>query len=143
MLRAARLGIGLLFDSLSTPERCRVLTDAYRAAGGAEPCIAVRRAWIGEPPRGRTDAQLDAYRTYSPRAAQAHWGSDELIGGADAAIVATGLVEVADRAGLDALNIRLHVPGVAPDAVREQIVLLGDGVVSTVRAALQGRAGAS
>ena len=33
--RASALGIGLLFDSLSTPERIRELIDAYRAAGGA------------------------------------------------------------------------------------------------------------
>ena len=35
---AARLGAGILFDSLSTPERCRELIDAYREAGGTGPC---------------------------------------------------------------------------------------------------------
>jgi alkanesulfonate monooxygenase SsuD/methylene tetrahydromethanopterin reductase-like flavin-dependent oxidoreductase (luciferase family) len=138
--RAASLGIGLLFDSLSIPERCRELTDAYRAAGGAGPCVAVRRAWIGQPPRGRTDEQLDVYRTYSSHAAQSHWGGDELVGGTDGATVADGLVDVAERAGLDALNIRLHVPGTAPEEVREQIELLGSGVVPEVRARLQPRA---
>jgi hypothetical protein len=83
------------------------------------------------------------YRTYSSRAAQAHWGGDELVGGTDAESVATGLLDVAERAGLDALNIRLHVPGVAPDAVREQIEQLGDEVVPQVRDALRARVGAS
>jgi alkanesulfonate monooxygenase SsuD/methylene tetrahydromethanopterin reductase-like flavin-dependent oxidoreductase (luciferase family) len=136
--RAARLGIGLLFDSLSTPERCRELTDAYRAAGGPGPCVAVRRAWIGEPPRGRTDEQLDVYRTYSSRAAQSHWGGDELIGGADGPTVVAGLVDVVERAGLDAVNLRLHVPGTTPEEVREQIALLGDQVVPEVRASVTG-----
>jgi alkanesulfonate monooxygenase SsuD/methylene tetrahydromethanopterin reductase-like flavin-dependent oxidoreductase (luciferase family) len=139
--RAARLRLGLLFDSLSTPERCRVLTDAYRAEGGTAPCVAVRRAWIGEPPRGRTDAQLDVYRTYSSRAAQAHWGGDELVGAAEAEGVAAGLLDVAERAGIDALNIRLHVPGVAPGTVREQIERLGHEVVPRVRDTLRTRVG--
>ncbi len=45
--RAARLGAGLLFDSLSTPERCRELIDAYHEAGGSAPCVLIRRAWVG------------------------------------------------------------------------------------------------
>jgi hypothetical protein len=53
------------------------------------------------------------------------------------------MLDVAERAGLDALNIRLHVPGVAPDAVREQIEQLGDEVVPQVRDALRTRVGAS
>jgi alkanesulfonate monooxygenase SsuD/methylene tetrahydromethanopterin reductase-like flavin-dependent oxidoreductase (luciferase family) len=135
--RAARLGVGLLFDSLSTAERVRRLTDAYRGAGGRGPCIAVRRAWIGDPPRGRTDEQLDVYRTYSSSAAQLHWGGDELIDGTDSATVVDGLVDVAARAGVDGLNVRLHVPGVAPAAVREQIVELGRDVAPRVQAALR------
>jgi alkanesulfonate monooxygenase SsuD/methylene tetrahydromethanopterin reductase-like flavin-dependent oxidoreductase (luciferase family) len=137
--RAARLHVGLLFDSLSTPERCRELTDAYRSAGGTGPCVAVRRAWIGEPPKGRIDAQLDVYRTYSSRAAQATWGRDELVGGSDGATVAQGLADVAARAGLDALNLRLHVPGVEPATVREQIERLGTETVPRLRQALDQR----
>ena len=52
--RAARLGVGMLFDSLSTPPRCRELTDAYRDAGGPGPCILIRRAWLGELPAVRS-----------------------------------------------------------------------------------------
>ncbi len=137
--RAAALGVGLLFDSLSTPERCRELTDAYRAAGGRGACIAVRRVWIGEPPVDRTAEQLDVYRSYSSRAAQARWGSDELVRGADGAAVADGLAEVAERAGVDALNLRVHVPGVAPEAVREQIERLGDETVAPTAGALAAR----
>ena len=33
------LGAGLLFDSLSTPERCGELIDVYREAGGTGPCV--------------------------------------------------------------------------------------------------------
>ena len=93
---------GLLFDSLSTPERCRELTDAYRAAGGTGPCVMIRRAWVGEPPRQRLDDQLDVYRSYSSAAAQQHWGGDELVDAPTPARVIEGLVEALHRAGADA-----------------------------------------
>jgi alkanesulfonate monooxygenase SsuD/methylene tetrahydromethanopterin reductase-like flavin-dependent oxidoreductase (luciferase family) len=134
--RAAALGVGILFDSLSLAERCRELTEAYREAGGTGPVIMIRRAWLGEPPQEQMDQQLDVYRGYSSRAAQLHWGGNELIGSADAEAVADALADVARRAGADALNLRVHVPGVAPEAVREQIGLLGDAVLPTLRTAM-------
>jgi len=135
--RAARLGVGILFDSLSAPDRCRVLTDAYREAGGDGPCILIRRAWLGEPPRARVDEQLDRYRSYTPSSAQAHWGEgSQLVDAADPGAVAEELAAVAREVGADALNLRVHVPGVAPSAAREQIAGLGDAVVPALRDAL-------
>lgn len=135
--RASRVGAGLLFDSLSAPERCRRLTDGYRDAGGAQACVLIRRAWLGDPPRQKMSDQLDVYRGYSSPVAQAHWGDDELITSTDGAEVAAGLVDAMDRAGADALNVRVHVPGLAPEAAREQITALGDEVVGRVRSALR------
>ena len=59
-------GVGLVFDSLTTPARCRELVDAYRAVGGTAPCVLIRRAWVGEPPAQQTAQQLDPYRSYAP-----------------------------------------------------------------------------
>jgi len=134
--RAAALGVGILFDSLSTPERCRELTDVYRGAGGTGPCIVIRRAWLGDPPRWHLEEQLSVYRGYTPLSAQEHWGGDEFVGGDDAAVVADGLIDAARRAGADAVNLRVHVPGVAPESAREQITNLGDAVVGPLRNAL-------
>jgi alkanesulfonate monooxygenase SsuD/methylene tetrahydromethanopterin reductase-like flavin-dependent oxidoreductase (luciferase family) len=131
--RAARHGVGILFDSLSTPERCRELSDAYRAAGGAGPCILIRRAWVGEPPREGVARQLDAYRSYAPLASQAHWEGEQLVASASARDVAAGLADAAHRAGADAVNIRIHVAGVTPEAARQQILRLGDEVVPFLR----------
>jgi alkanesulfonate monooxygenase SsuD/methylene tetrahydromethanopterin reductase-like flavin-dependent oxidoreductase (luciferase family) len=137
--RAARLGVGILFDSLSTPDRCRVLVDAYRAAGGDGPCVLIRRAWLGDPPQDRVDEQLDRYRSYTPRSAQAHWGEGrELVGAADPDAVADELVAVAAAVGADALNLRVHVPGVPPETAREQIAGLGDSVLPRLHHALAG-----
>ncbi len=134
--RAARLGAGLLFDSLSTPERCRELTDAYRAAGGSAPCVLIRRAWVGDPPRARLDDQLDVYRSYTPPSAQELWGRNELVDAPTATSVVEGLLDAVHRSGTDALNLRVHVPGVAPATAREQIIRLGDEVLDPLRAAL-------
>ena len=131
--RAAALGAGLLFDSLSTPERCRQLTDAYRAAGGTGSCVLIRRAWVGDPPRERVDDQVDVYRGYSSTSAMQHWGTDELVVAPDGATVAKALLDVVERAGADALNLRVHVPGVAPGDAREQIARLGQEVLGKIR----------
>lgn len=122
--RAAANDVGLLFDSLSTPERVRELTDAYRDAGGTGACVLVRRVWIGPPPTDLFRAQVDVYRSYSPAEAQKRWKADQVLGTAD---------EIADamrRAGCDAVNLRIHVPGVSPAAAREQIAALGGTVLA-------------
>ena len=134
--RAATHGCGLLFDSLVTPARCRALVDAYRAAGGTAPVLLVRRCWLGEPPRAEIDRQVDVYRSYAAGAAPTHWGSDEMIHARDANEVVERLVATARAAGADALNLRVHVPGVSAAAAREQIEGLGTDVVPGVRAAL-------
>jgi len=133
--RAARVGAGLLFDSLVTAERVRVLVDAYRDAGGTGPSVLVRRAWVGAPPRADVDRQVDVYRGYAPERAPAHWGADEMVVASDAAEVAQQLLDAQRAAGADALNLRVHVPGVDEVAAREQIAILGDEVVPRVRGA--------
>jgi alkanesulfonate monooxygenase SsuD/methylene tetrahydromethanopterin reductase-like flavin-dependent oxidoreductase (luciferase family) len=134
--RAARNGAGILLDSLTTPARARELTDAYRAAGGTQPCILIRRAWVGEPWRARVDAQVDVYRSYAGAAAVEHWGSDELQAAPEPGAVVAGLLDALRESGCDALNIRVHVPGVTAEVVREQIVRIGRDVVPGVRAGL-------
>ena len=131
--RAARHGVGILFDSLSTPERCRELSGAYRAAGGNGPCILIRRAWVGEPPREGVARQLDVYRSYAPDASQTHWRGEQLVASTVAGEVAGGLADAARRAGADAVNVRIHVAGVTPEAAREQIARLGDQVIPALR----------
>jgi len=134
--RAAAAGVGLVFDSLSVPARCRELVDAYRAAGGPGPCVLVRRAWIGEPPAQLHTGQVDAYRSYAPAGAAASWGPNELATAPEAGKVAALLVDAARAAGADALNIRVHVAGVTPADARAQIERLGDEAVPVVRDAL-------
>jgi alkanesulfonate monooxygenase SsuD/methylene tetrahydromethanopterin reductase-like flavin-dependent oxidoreductase (luciferase family) len=133
--RAAAADVGLLFDSMSSPERIRRLTDAYRAAGGTGACVLIRRAWVGPPPTGLLERQLDVYRGYAPATAQAHWNADELLTAPTAEAVAEQLAAIASAAGADAVNLRIHVPGVSPDAARDQIARLA-ATVAPLHAAL-------
>jgi len=130
--RAAAQDVGLIFDSLSTPARVRELVNAYREAGGQQPCVLIRRAWVGPPPRALVDQQVDVYRSYSSADAMQHWGRDELAVAEDPADVAAHLVGTLHASGCDALNLRIHVPGVAPTDAREQIERLGTAVLPLV-----------
>jgi len=134
--RAAKVGAGLLFDSLTSTARCGTLVDAYREVGGSEPCILIRRAWVGAPPREQVEQQLDVYRSYSATAAMSHWEGDQLAAADDPDAVAQRLADAAREAHADALNLRIHVPGVSPAAAREQIAALGETVLPKLRALL-------
>ncbi len=134
--RAARVGAGVILDSLASVARCRELTDAYRAAGGAESIVLVRRVWVGDPPRARLDDQVQVYRSYAPPGATAAWGADELLTDTDDDALAARVAQTVLDAGADACNVRIHVPGVDPVAARTQIAHLGREVVPRLRETL-------
>jgi len=132
--RSAALSLGVLFDSLQPPERIRALVAMYREAGGTEPCILIRRAWVGAPPADAVAGQMQFYRGYTSPGTQAHWGDrQELIGGPDGAAVAEGLAGVLEASGCDALNLRVHVHGIPPEAIRDQIERIGSEVLPQLR----------
>jgi len=133
--RAAQLRVGLLFDSLSTPARVRALSDAYHDAGGDRPCVLVRRVWVGAPPTEQVDKQLDRYRSYASTGAQEHWTGEQLLADDDAGALGEQLAAVAAHAGVDAVNVRLHAPGIPPTTIREQIAAMGDVLAATRRSA--------
>lgn len=93
--RAARLDLGVLFDSLQTPAASAQLADELRASGGTGPAVLIRRVWIGEPPRAAIEAQMAHYRSYAPDRAVRNWGDgDGTVVGATGAEAAEALVEV-------------------------------------------------
>jgi alkanesulfonate monooxygenase SsuD/methylene tetrahydromethanopterin reductase-like flavin-dependent oxidoreductase (luciferase family) len=131
--RAAKLGLGVLYDSLQTVTRTRELTDVYRDAGGSAACIAIRRVWLGEPPRDSEQAQMQFYRSYAKTETQQHWGDgEELIAAPTGAELAERLTEFCASGGCDALNLRLHLTGLTPDLVRDQLEAIGADVLPTL-----------
>ncbi len=137
--RAAELGLGVLYDSLQTAAVSARLGAVYRAAGGSGPRIAIRRVWIGEPPDDEMAAQMAHYRSYAPTSAMRNWDGDQLIVGADAVEAADRLVAFLAAADCDAVNVRIHVKGLTPEQVEEQLARQADGFVARLRTGLSER----
>ena len=132
--RAAGLDLGILYDSLQATDHVRALSDAYDEAGGTGPKILIRRVWIGGPPGEAVDNQLDLYRSYTAQGTMARWDQ-----GANTVLAATG-AEAAEQlhaemaaTGTDTINIRIHVVGLSPDYICDQLDLHGELVVPLKR----------
>jgi alkanesulfonate monooxygenase SsuD/methylene tetrahydromethanopterin reductase-like flavin-dependent oxidoreductase (luciferase family) len=124
--RAARLGLGVLFDSLQSIERTRVLTRAYHDAGGEGPCILIRRVWIGPPPAENMATQMDRFRGIATTGAMATWSADDgLLAGDTGAEVAERVHEAMAVAGCDTVNLRVFLAGMTAPLVADQIVRHG------------------
>jgi hypothetical protein len=108
------------------------LSDAYIDAGGAGPRMAIRHVWLGDPPREAIAAKVGEYRASSAGTGRSFAG-DELITSSDPAEIAERVVAAVLDSRKTCVNIRVHVPGVAPAQAREQIVAVGEQVVPLVR----------
>ncbi|MEO5839095.1 MAG: LLM class flavin-dependent oxidoreductase [Acidimicrobiales bacterium] len=141
--RAARLGLGLVYDSLQTVERTRALSDLHADEGGTAPRILIRRVWLGPPPLDALTAQMARFRAVGPADLQEHWDPD---GGLVSALDGTELAErlhgfiVGGRC--DAINLRVFQAGLSPEAVCEQIALLGEQTLPHLRSLLNERGSA-
>ncbi len=125
--RAAGLGLGILYDSLQATDHVRALSDAYDEAGGTGPKILIRRVWIGGPPGEAVDNQLDLYRTYTTEGTMARWdqGANTVLA-TDATEAAEQLWAAMEATGSNTINIRIHVVGLSPAYIRDQLDLHGE-----------------
>ena len=89
--------------------------------------------WLGSPPKEAFEAQFEVYQSYSPTEALSHWRDNGWICGDDAASLATELAEALRTTNSTCLNLRIHAPGIAPDAAREQIAVLGSEMLPRLR----------
>lgn len=118
--RAASAGAGLLFDSLTTVQRCRELADVYRDCGGGGPVVLIRRVAAGASSGERDEQQREFYEGYASPAAITHWGAQEQAAG-DARAIAESLTAQARAVGADCLNLRVHAAGMTVAQVRDEI----------------------
>jgi alkanesulfonate monooxygenase SsuD/methylene tetrahydromethanopterin reductase-like flavin-dependent oxidoreductase (luciferase family) len=132
--RAARCGAGILMEGMSTPDRLRRLTAGYEDAGGSGPRVLIRRVWLGALPTDLVDRQRRVYDSYAGPAAL--FGEDQTVCTDGCDEMVERLVTMASRAGADSLNLRVHLPGIPADVVRDQIGRLGAEVVAPLRAGL-------
>ncbi len=127
--RAAKHQLAILYDSLQPPEISRTLSEEYLAAGGEAARILIRRVWVGEPPTEEMAAQMAHYRSYASDKAQQNWGDyDSLISGATPAEAAEKLAVVLAESACDTVNIRVHIKGLTPTQVGEQLDMYSENL---------------
>ena len=78
------------------------------------------------------EAQRRVYDSYA--GAGPGFGGDQTVAADDPADLAEQLDRAVRESGADALNLRIHLPGMPPQEVREQISRLGAEVVPRLRA---------
>jgi alkanesulfonate monooxygenase SsuD/methylene tetrahydromethanopterin reductase-like flavin-dependent oxidoreductase (luciferase family) len=134
--RAATVGAGVLMEGMSDIDRLARLTSAYDQAGGAQAKVLIRRVWLGDVATDLVDRQRQVYDrvTGDPTT----FGADQTVSADDPGTLVDRLAEVVRRAGATSLDLRVHLPGMTPASVRQQIVRLGAEVVAPLRAALRG-----
>ena len=130
-VRAARCGAGLLMEGMSAPERLARLTAAYGEAGGTGSKVLIRRVWLGRVRSQLVDKQRAVYESYAADATS--FGADQTIASDDPGEMAQRLAATMKEVGADAVNLRVQLPGMEPEQVREQITEIGATVVPALR----------
>jgi alkanesulfonate monooxygenase SsuD/methylene tetrahydromethanopterin reductase-like flavin-dependent oxidoreductase (luciferase family) len=137
-VRAARCGAGILLEGMSTPERLARLTRAFGEAGGTGSKVLIRRVWLGRVQSGLIESQRAVYESY----ASGPFGADQTVASDEPGEVMEQLATTMREVGADALNLRVQLPGMEPEQVREQILRIGSTVVLPLKEFLisEGRA---
>jgi alkanesulfonate monooxygenase SsuD/methylene tetrahydromethanopterin reductase-like flavin-dependent oxidoreductase (luciferase family) len=129
--RAATVGAGILMEGMSDVDRLARLTAAYDGSGGSAAKVLIRRVWLGDLRGDLVARQRQVYDSVTGDPAA--FGADQTVSSADPVALAELLSEAARRAGATSLDLRVHLPGMAPEAVRGQISALGAEVVSRLK----------
>ena len=130
--RAARCGAGILLEGMSSPERLAGLVRAFDEAGGQGAKVLIRRVWLGRSRSDLIDAQRAVYESYAAPATS--FGEDQTIATDDPDDMVARLLAVVTEVGADAVNLRIQLPGMVPEQVREQIERIGTTVVEPLKA---------
>jgi alkanesulfonate monooxygenase SsuD/methylene tetrahydromethanopterin reductase-like flavin-dependent oxidoreductase (luciferase family) len=130
-VRAARCGAGILMEGMSAPPRLARLTRAFEESEGTGSRVLIRRVWLGRMPSGLVEGQRAVYESYA--AAASSFGEDETIVCERPDEMVERLAATVAEVGADALNLRVQLPGMSPEHVREQIALIGSGVVGSLK----------
>ncbi len=117
---------------MSEPRRLAALTRAYTEAGGTGPKVLIRRVWLGRVASGLVARQRAVYESYAER--PNGFGDDQTVASDEPAELAAQLAAIAEEVGADALNLRVQLPGMTPETVRDQITTIGTAVVGLLRA---------
>ncbi len=129
--RAAVCGAGILSEGMSTVERLRSICDAYDTAGGDQPKVVIRRVCLGVPANALIERQRAVYDSYAGSGAA--FSADQTITADDPLELAQRIHAAWIESGADAVNLRVHLPGVPASEIRQQITGLAQDVLPVLR----------
>ncbi len=129
--RAAGSGAGLLLEGMSTVDRLAELTSAFDEAGGVGAKVLIRRVWLGDVASDLVGRQRAVYDRMA--GGRDRFGDDQTVAARDPHVLAERLRQILADSGADSLNLRVHLPGMAPEQVCDQIARLGSEVVPLLR----------
>jgi len=118
-------------EGMSAPARLARLTQAFEEAGGTGSKVLIRRVWLGRVQSGLVESQRAVYESYAAGAAS--FGEDQTIACEEPQEMAERLAATTREVGGDALNLRVQLPGMSPEQVREQITQIGSSVVQSLK----------
>jgi hypothetical protein len=118
-------------EGMSNVRRLRTLTEAFDRAGGKGSKVLIRRVWLGEVQTDLVRRQRAVYDSYSD--ATITFADNQTIASTEPTEVVARLCELIKATRTDALNLRVHLPGMPPEAIREQIEALGTEVVQPLK----------
>jgi hypothetical protein len=130
-VRAARCGAGILMEGMSAPARLARLTAAFAGAAGTGATVLIRRVWLGRADAGLVARQRAVYESYAGRGRP--FDEDQTIITDEPGEMVERLATTMRDVGADSLNLRVQLPGMAPEDVREQIERIGTTVVGPLR----------
>jgi alkanesulfonate monooxygenase SsuD/methylene tetrahydromethanopterin reductase-like flavin-dependent oxidoreductase (luciferase family) len=124
---AGACGAGIIVDNNSVPSFYRDRIQGYRDAGGRAPVVLIRNVWIGDYAdiRQRELDQMALYHTYANQDHMTTWTNDAYISGTPSQ-VAQRLAAALRESGAESLNIRMHLPGIGPAEIADQIDAFGE-----------------
>jgi alkanesulfonate monooxygenase SsuD/methylene tetrahydromethanopterin reductase-like flavin-dependent oxidoreductase (luciferase family) len=133
--RAARCGAGILLEGMSAVEQLAAACTAFDEAGGTASKALIRRVWIGEPLTDLIARQRQVYASVGSATTERRpFADDQTVISTDPTEIVARLAATMTATGADALNLRVHLPGIPPGAIRDQIVRLANEVVPDLRA---------
>lgn len=143
--RAAQIGAGVIFPGSEEPARLRELTEVYRDAGGTAATICIRSVWVASAGAGagggsHRDGADELSRAYLAAAAPGMRQASGFRSGpieGDAGEVVERLLAFVEASGVGAVNLRCNRAGAAPEAVAEQIAVVGEAVLPSLRDVLR------
>ena len=118
-------------EGWSSAERLSSLTEAFDRAGGRGSKVLIRRVWLGAVQADLVRRQRAVYDSYSGTTIA--FGDDQTVASNDPAEVVARLCHLIETTRSTALNVRVHLPGMPPEAIRQQIEALGTEVIGPLK----------